>query len=105
MSRPSARPHPGQTMAVLRAAFASALLVLGGLAPRPAAARPNLGGLATRPAATRAAAEPTLLTEPAQGLAPIYALLGSARSTIHLTLYELLDPTATTLLTQAADRG
>ena len=105
MSRPSARPHPGQTMAVLRAAFASALLVLGGLAPRPAAARPNLGGLATRPAATRAAAEPTLLTEPAQGLAPIYALLGSARSTIHMTLYELLDPTATTLLTQAADRG
>jgi phosphatidylserine/phosphatidylglycerophosphate/cardiolipin synthase-like enzyme len=92
-------------MAVLRSAFASALLVLGGLAPHPASARPVLGGLATRPAAVRAGAEPTLVTEPAQGLAPIYALLGSARSSIHMTLYELLDPTATTLLTRAADRG
>ena len=51
------------------------------------------------------AAGPTLVTEPDQGLAPIYNLIGSAQSSIDLTLYELEDPSATSLLAQAAARG
>jgi len=50
-------------------------------------------------------AGPTLVTEPDQGLGPIYALLGSARKTIDLTMYELRDGTVTSLLEQAAARG
>ena len=55
--------------------------------------------------AVRAGARTTLVTEPDQGLAPIYALISSARTAIDLTMYELTDPTATTLLGQAAARG
>jgi len=50
-------------------------------------------------------AGPTLVTEPDQGLAPIYALLGSAGTSIDLTIYELRDGTVTALLEQAAARG
>jgi phosphatidylserine/phosphatidylglycerophosphate/cardiolipin synthase-like enzyme len=50
-------------------------------------------------------AGPTLVTEPGQGLAPIYALLAGARKSIDLTLYELADSTVMGLLERAAGQG
>ena len=47
----------------------------------------------------------TLVQEPDQGLAAIYALLASARTSITMTMYELSDPSVTSLLTQAVSRG
>ncbi|HUI81070.1 MAG TPA: phospholipase D-like domain-containing protein [Bryobacteraceae bacterium] len=46
----------------------------------------------------------TLVTEPDQGLAPIYNLLRSATRTIDMTMYELADPIAEQILAQAAAR-
>jgi cardiolipin synthase A/B len=51
------------------------------------------------------AADSVLVTEPDQGLSPIYRLLSSATRTIDMTMYELADPTAEQLLAQAAARG
>ena len=47
----------------------------------------------------------TLITEPDQGLTPIYNLLSSARKSIDMTMYELSDTQATTILTTAAAHG
>jgi len=47
----------------------------------------------------------TLVTEPGQGLTPIYNLLSSAKQSIDVTLYELSDTHATTILTSAAAHG
>jgi cardiolipin synthase A/B len=47
----------------------------------------------------------TLLTEPDQGLQPIYTLLSSAEKSIDMTMYELSDTQVTTILTAAADKG
>ncbi len=47
----------------------------------------------------------TLLTEPDQGLQPIYDLLSSAKKSIDMTMYELSDTTVTGLLTSAAAKG
>ena len=47
----------------------------------------------------------TLITEPGQGLTPIYNLINSARKTIDMTMYELTDTTAENLLVQAAANG
>ena len=52
-----------------------------------------------------AAAGYALVTEPDQGLAPIYRLMASARRSIDLTMYEFEDPAAIALLDQAAARG
>ena len=51
-----------------------------------------------------AAAPPAavLITEPDQGLAPVYSLLRSANRTIDMTMYELADPVAEQILAQAA---
>ncbi len=46
-----------------------------------------------------------LVAEPDQGPGPIYAMISSARSSVDLTMYELVDPAATALLEQAAARG
>lgn len=46
-----------------------------------------------------------LVAEPDQGLAPVYQLLGSARRSIDMTLYELMDPAVIGLLDRAADQG
>ncbi len=46
-----------------------------------------------------------MLTEPDQGIAPIYALLASAKRSIDLTMYELVDPQAVATLERAAARG
>ncbi|MGA2888694.1 MAG: phospholipase D-like domain-containing protein [Terracidiphilus sp.] len=47
----------------------------------------------------------TLVTEPDQGLTPIYNLLSSATKSIDMTMYELSDPQITTLLITAAAKG
>jgi cardiolipin synthase len=47
----------------------------------------------------------TLVTEPGQGLTPIYNLINSAKKTIDMTMYELTDTTAENLLVQAAANG
>ncbi len=47
----------------------------------------------------------TLLTEPDQGMQPIYTLLSSAKKSIDITIYELSDTQVTTLLTTAAANG
>jgi cardiolipin synthase len=47
----------------------------------------------------------TLLTEPDQGLQPIYDLLSSAKTSIDMTMYELSDTQVTTILTTAASNG
>lgn len=47
----------------------------------------------------------TLVTEPDQGLAPIYNLISSAKSTLDMTMYELSDTQAQQLLAQAAASG
>jgi phosphatidylserine/phosphatidylglycerophosphate/cardiolipin synthase-like enzyme len=47
----------------------------------------------------------TLLTEPDQGLQPIYTLLSSAKKSIDMTMYELSDTQVTTILTAAAAKG
>jgi len=67
-------------------------------------------GLACLPWTAQAAppvhrASVTLVTEPGDGLAPIYALLDSAGRSIDMTMYELSDPRVTALLDQAAARG
>jgi cardiolipin synthase A/B len=46
-----------------------------------------------------------VLSEPQAGLAAIYALISGARSSIDLTMYELIDTTAENDLTAAARRG
>jgi cardiolipin synthase len=52
-----------------------------------------------------AAAGDTLIVEPDDGMAPIYSLLSSPRRTLDMTMYELVDPTAESLLAQDAARG
>ncbi len=47
----------------------------------------------------------SLLVEPDQGIAPIYALIASARKSIDLTMYELVDTDANLALELAAGRG
>jgi phosphatidylserine/phosphatidylglycerophosphate/cardiolipin synthase-like enzyme len=51
------------------------------------------------------AAQDALIVEPDAGIGPVYALLSSARRTLDLTMYELVDPTAETLLADDAARG
>ena len=52
-----------------------------------------------------AVARYTLVTEPANGLGPIYDLITSARHTLEMTMYELRDATAEADLVRAAERG
>jgi cardiolipin synthase A/B len=47
----------------------------------------------------------SLLVEPDQGIAPIYALIASAHTSIDLTMYELVDTDAELALELAASRG
>jgi cardiolipin synthase len=56
-------------------------------------------------ASQAAASTDTLVTEPDQGLTPIYNLIASAKSTLEMTMYELTDNQAEALLAQAAASG
>jgi cardiolipin synthase A/B len=57
------------------------------------------------PAPGAAAATYTLVTEPDQGLTPIYNLLASAKKSIDMTMYELTDVTVIDTLAAAAANG
>lgn len=57
------------------------------------------------PKPTPHAATYTLVTEPDQGLTPIYNLLSSAKKSIDMTMYNLTDPQVNTILTSAVARG
>ncbi|HZV27010.1 MAG TPA: phospholipase D-like domain-containing protein, partial [Acidothermaceae bacterium] len=76
----------------------------------------SAGGTAFAPDASPSTSGPTtsagttpgqlsLLVEPDQGMAPIYALIASARKSIDLTMYELVDTDADLALELAAGRG
>lgn len=85
--------------------------------PSPAASAPAATSATTnaRPAtvtttsagrvATAPSAEWSLVTEPADGIQPIYDLMSSARHTLDMTMYELADPEAVTILEADAARG
>ena len=60
---------------------------------------------APSPAPTPPATSYTLITEPSQGLTPIYNLISSAKKTIDITMYELTDTTVTSALAAAAANG
>ncbi len=47
----------------------------------------------------------TLITEPDQGMTPVYDFISSAKKTLDMTMYELDDTTATGLLLAAAKNG
>jgi cardiolipin synthase len=66
------------------------------------AVRIDIASAAGRPAA---AYTYTLVTEPTQGLTPIYNIITSAKKTIDMTMYELTDTQAEQLLAQAAAAG
>jgi len=62
------------------------------------------------PAAAPSSATPSaprwsLVTEPNDGMQPIYSLMSNARDTLDMTMYELADPTAVSILEADARRG
>jgi cardiolipin synthase A/B len=59
----------------------------------------------TTPARPSAGAGWSLVTEPDQGMAPIYSLISSADHTLDMTMYELSDPHAVDILEADARRG
>ena len=81
---------------------ASILLGTAGCGAGPPAVQ--AGSTATSSASTSPAAL-SLLIEPGAGMAPIYALLGSARHRVDLVMYELEDARAEQLLAADAARG
>jgi cardiolipin synthase A/B len=73
--------------------------------PKPAPAPAPTPTPAPTPKPAPGATTYTLLTEPDQGLQPIYTLLSSAKKSIDMTMYELSDTQVTTILTTAAAKG
>src|ERR1700684_258057 len=61
--------------------------------------------MACAPGRPAAAYTYTLVTEPTQGLTPIYSIITSAKKTIDMTMYEITDTQAEQLLAQAAAAG
>lgn len=62
-------------------------------------------GVAASAHAAAATTAQTLVVEPDQGLTPIYNLIQSATTSIDMTMYELVDTQAQSLLCQAAENG
>jgi phosphatidylserine/phosphatidylglycerophosphate/cardiolipin synthase-like enzyme len=79
---------------LLRSLVFVAVLCLGTALSGPAAA-----------AQTSAAGSLRLLVEPQAGMAPVDELLGSARHSVELELYELADPVVESILANDAARG
>jgi cardiolipin synthase len=87
------RPLLALATAVLAVAGCTSAATIGtATASRPAVPTPAPGSL-------------SVLVEPDRGIAPIYAFLSSARHSIDLTMYELVDPQVVQLLETAAARG
>lgn len=76
-------------------------LTAGATAVGPARA----AAAAAEDSSSHPAASLRLLTEPANGIGPIYQLITRARSSVDLTMYELSDPTAEGDLAADASRG
>lgn len=82
--------------AVVAAVCAAAVMGLSGCAGQTsAAAAPASGPMGTL----------QVVTEPQQGLGPVYSLISGARSSIDMTMYELTDTTFENDLAAAAARG
>lgn len=60
---------------------------------------------AASPTVSYAASVNTLITEPDQGLAPIYSFMQSATTALDMTMYELVDDQAEQILVQLAAKG
>jgi hypothetical protein len=90
--------NTGESM-LSRLAFHAALAAI---LPAGGAIWIDIASAAGRPAA---AYTYTLVTEPSQGLTPIYNIITSAKKTIDMTMYELTDTQAEQLLAQAAAAG
>jgi cardiolipin synthase A/B len=79
----------------------------GGTASAPGASPTTPGPTSSAPTLSGQTAgdQLSLLVEPDQGMAPIYALIASAHTSIDLTMYELVDTDADLALELAAGRG
>jgi cardiolipin synthase len=77
----------------------------GPTAPSPTASGPTAPSPTTSRPTSTTAGQLSLLVEPEQGIAPIYALIASAHKSIDLTMYELVDTDADLALELAAGRG
>ena len=98
----------------LGAAGCNVQLTDAGSSPAPGAPS-SAAAASSAPASPAPAAQPSqvaeasgpdaLLTEPAQGFGPVYSLIGTAKTSVDLTMYELSDTTAETDLAAAAHRG
>jgi cardiolipin synthase A/B len=112
--RPPGRTRRAATSAVVTLIVAVTPAGCGTAAgPQGRAGNPTAQAAASRPrpcgrvAGARRPAGQNLavLTEPQAGIGPIYCLIGSARTSVDLTMYELRDPAAETDLAEDADRG
>ena len=99
----------GRRWALPATLLAVAALLVGCRAPGPTA--PSVATSASQSTSGSTAPSHTtpgqlsLLVEPDQGIAPIYALIASAHKSIDLTMYELVDADANLALELAAGRG
>jgi phosphatidylserine/phosphatidylglycerophosphate/cardiolipin synthase-like enzyme len=85
--------------------LAAALVVLVVLAWR-LASHPTVAARAELPAVEPSGARgDALIIEPDAGMTPIYQLLSAARRSLDMTMYELVDPTAESVLADDAARG
>ena len=93
------------TAAVLAAASGCGSTATGGAASSlsPAPGRPTASAASDTTQA--GAASLRVLTEPEDGIGPIYRLINRARSSVELTMYELADPRAEADLAADAARG
>src|ERR1700722_471880 len=66
---------------------------------------PKASGTDAADATEAGGAAPVLITEPDQGMTPVYEFIKTAKHTLDMTMYELVDTTVTGLLTTAADSG
>jgi cardiolipin synthase A/B len=95
---PSAQSREGTT----------ALPAPGAAAGRTSPPLPAGGGRPLIPVASgpnRSSGGLTLLTEPEQGLGPVYSLLAGATRTLDMAMYQLADPHAEQILASDAGRG
>ncbi|HTX01617.1 MAG TPA: phospholipase D-like domain-containing protein, partial [Acidimicrobiales bacterium] len=106
------RRSGGHGLALAAATLAAVALagasLFGPVLPAGAGAAP--AGTARRvraaaPAAAGATAPMHLIVEPTEGMGPIYSLLGSAKKSLDLVMYELVDPRVDGILAAEAARG
>jgi phosphatidylserine/phosphatidylglycerophosphate/cardiolipin synthase-like enzyme len=105
-----ARPSRLVTLPILLASLAAPACGSGGntAAPPPpadAGGPPPPGDAAAPPVDAASSSPLRLVVEPDQGMQPIYDFVSSAKTSIDMTMYELVDTQMVTLLSQAAKNG